>query len=136
MDLNEEVLEKLEYTKIEIIKFLQDCFDEQKNENVDFFNNILDLVKSEIRTEEKSRTEDLQKTLSELEHSIDLNRKITDELLYRLELIEPMREDTSYNNILYKDIKQGIKQYVIQVGITLSIILMLLGGYQLIKFFT
>lgn len=134
MEDTEILLEKLENNNTELIKTLYSAFEEQSKENVDFFNKILELIKSEIRLEDKSRNEKLDKIITKLEHSTELNKKITDELIYRIETIETLNEDEKESSILYKDIKKGIKQFAIQTGITTGIILMVCGAYHLIKF--
>lgn len=122
------LVEKLENNKIEMIRNLNDGFDEQEKYNADFFNNVLDLIKSEIRSENKENIENLNKIVKDLEHYLKLNQKLTDELIYRLQMTSI--EETK---ILYKDIKQGIKQFSIQLGIVVSILLIILGSFQLIK---
>lgn len=125
------IIERLENNKIEIIQILNDGFDEQTKYNADFFNKILDLIKSEIRAENKENIENLNKVVKSLEHYLKLNETLTDELIYRLQMTNV--EEETKGKILYKDIKQGIKQFSIQLGIVVGILLMTLGSFQLIK---
>lgn len=127
------LLENLDNNKIEIIRTLNDGFEEQEKYNADFFNKILDLIKSEIRAEYNEKNEKLDKIINKLEHSSELNKKITDELLYRLSDIKLENEEEKENKIIYSNLKKGIKQFSIQLGIVVSILLMILGSAQLIK---
>lgn len=133
---NEELIELIEKKHFEVLNRINDCFEENTSENAGFFNNILDLIKAEIKEDKKQFQERLEKVIERLEKSTEINKVITDELLCELKEIKINEEDKECNQkVIYKDIKKGIKQYSIQMGITFLGILIILGGYQLIKLF-
>lgn len=84
----------------------------------------LDNASSMLQTE----TTNLQKTL-------ELNDRLTDRLIEELSLRkdEDDSEDDNTKAIIYKNIKNGVIQFSLQLIITVSLLLIILGGYHLIK---
>lgn len=127
--------EFIEYKFLELKKYIDECFEEQSKRNSIFFDNILELIKANINKENELNNSKILYAIEELKKATEINKGISNKLIDDLKEIDSIYDfDTNKDsNIIYKDIKKGIKQFSIQLIIVVGILLIILGAYQLIN---
>ena len=139
---NEYIIEIIEKKSLEIKKYIDKSFEEQDKNNKIFFNNILEIVKLNVNEENEKNNQKLKDLIKKLEDTTNTNdvlcKKIIEEIknidsIYEIINIDDKDDKNKKSLILYNDIVKGVKQFSLQLVITISLILIVLGSFQLIN---
>ncbi len=133
-----EILEYLENKFLEMKRYIDDCFEERDRNNKIFFDNVLELVKVNISKENEDNSKKMLDLIEKLKDTTNTNDVLCKKMITELKNIDNiyyMLKDEEPNNkkILYDNVLKGVKQFSLQVVITLCIILIMIGAFTLVK---
>ncbi|WP_250277607.1 hypothetical protein [[Clostridium] colinum] len=134
----EEIKEYIDNRFLELRNYVENCFEEQSKNNNIFFDNILELVKVSISKENQANSKQMLDLIENLKDTTNINDVLCKKMITELKNIDSiygMLKDEEPNNkkILYTDILKGVKQFALQLIITVTILLIILGAFQLIS---
>lgn len=135
---NEYILEYLENKFLEMKRYIDDCFEERDRNNKIFFDNILELIKVNIRKENEDNSKKMLDLIEKLKDTTNTNDVLCKKMITELKNIDNIYEvlkdeEPNDKKILYTNIFKGVKQFSLQVVITLCIILIMIGAFTLVK---
>lgn len=135
---NEYILEYLENKFLEMKRYIDDCFEERDRNNKIFFDNILELIKVNISKENEDNSKKMLDLIEKLKDTTNTNDVLCKKMITELKNIDNIYEvlkdeEPNDKKILYTNIFKGVKQFSLQVVITLCIILIMIGAFTLVK---
>lgn len=143
IDIDEKNLQKdfeEKDTKDIIIKLLntqEEYFESIFQYNQKYHNDIVknnSTYNNKLIEKVNEATNLLNNELITLKEIIRTNNNLKKDLIRELSKIQENRtEDEEKNSIIYRNAKNGIIQFSIQLAITIIILLVILGGYNLVK---
>lgn len=133
-----EILEYLENKFLEMKRYIDDCFEERDRNNKIFFDNILELIKVNISKENEDNSKKMLDLIEKLKDTTNTNDVLCKKMITELKNIDSIYdvlkdEEPNDKKILYTNIFKGVKQFSLQVVITLCIILIMIGAFTLVK---
>lgn len=136
--MNDEYIEFLENKFLDIKKYIDKHFEEQDKNNKIFFDNILDLVKANISKENQENSKQILDLIEKLKDTTNTNDVLCKKMITELKNIDSIYdilkdEEANDKKILYTDVLKGVKQFSLQLIITVTILLIILGAFQLIS---
>lgn len=138
--MNEEyIIEFIENKFLDVKRYIDDCFEEQSKNNREFFDNILELVKISINKSNKENNEKIFELISRLEANTNTSDILYKKMINELKSIDNLYsivkdEEIEENKVLYTNVLKGVKQFSLQLLITLFILLVIIGAFSLVKF--
>lgn len=135
---NEYILEYLENKFLEMKRYIDDCFEERDRNNKIFFDNILELIKVNISKKNEDNNKKMLDLIEKLKDTTNTNDILCKKMITELKNIDNIYymlkdEEPNDKKILYSNIFKGVKQFSLQVVITLCIILIMIGAFTLVK---
>nr|WP_317359512.1 hypothetical protein [uncultured Tyzzerella sp.] len=135
---NDYFLEYLENKFLEMKRYIDDCFEERDRNNKIFFDNILELIKVNISKENEDNSKKMLDLIEKLKDTTNTNDVLCKKMIAELKNIDSIYdvlkdEEPNDKKILYTNIFKGVKQFSLQVVITLCIILIMIGAFTLVK---
>ena len=135
---NDYFLEYLGNKFLEMKRYIDDCFEERDRNNKIFFDNILELIKVNISKENEDNSKKMLDLIEKLKDTTNTNDVLCKKMIAELKNIDSIYdvlkdEEPNDKKILYTNIFKGVKQFSLQVVITLCIILIMIGAFTLVK---
>lgn len=135
---NDYFLEYLENKFLEMKRYIDDCFEERDRNNKIFFDNILEFIKVNISKENEDNSKKMLDLIEKLKDTTNTNDVLCKKMIAELKNIDSIYdvlkdEEPNDKKILYTNIFKGVKQFSLQVVITLCIILIMIGAFTLVK---
>ena len=121
---NDYFLEYLENKFLEMKRYIDDCFEERDRNNKIFFDNILELIKVNISKENEDNSKKMLDLIEKLKDTTNTNDVLCKKMIAELKNIDSIYdvlkdEEPNDKKILYTNIFKGVKQFSLQVVITL-----------------